>query len=682
MWYNYVEFVREIKGDINMARELIEYNSEKLTLGAIADKEGLAPNTLKKYYIQIGDIYKAIEVCKEISRGKRGKVEKIEYNGQQLTITAIAKKENVAWTTLKRYYTQTKNIYDAVALAKENSIGKVEKVEYNGKQLSIRAIAQMEGIDQISLRKHYRETGDIYKSVQICKQNSRGKRKKIEYKGAQLELAIIAKIEGIAYVTLKKYYLETGDVYEAIKLSKLHMIKKIDYKGEQLTITTIAEREGINVPLLKTYYAQTKDIYRAVKLSKENMRGKIRKIEYNGEQLTIAKIAKKESLNVNTLRSHYQKVYDIYEAVKSARKTSRKIGLIETNLVEVDDGDRDIFMEQRKRQKSQNIKMGKAEISLYDMSLIIGIQFTDLINLIGKGITIDEIKEKYADRQRRVVKSRDVRELEDGQQLLNGCAIYGFSYSYMYIGINEYGKTIEQVIESYKKNENKIPLQWIGEQYGALLRHLETNDDIDLQEIVEYFKTGELLIQDVLEKYIIRRNAKASEINEEWLEELYSLMTTDILDAEEKEDYKAKLHINSREMQYIEETKIQISRVNRKLQLYEIYKAIQNRYYEEDEIPQLLQEFEVTLEEMDTVFIDLLFRYNESLFEEQAQLHRTDIIKKLSKKWDYLSGIQRNEALKENNISTLERVRIENISRRITRFKRMLNYQTQEQPIQ
>lgn len=85
---------------------------------------------------------------------------------------------------------------------------------------------------------------------------------------------------------------------------------------------------------------------------------------------------------------------------------------------------------------------------------------------------------------------------------------------------------------------------------------------------------------------------------------------------------------------------------------------------------------------MDTVIFELFFTYDDKIMEDQNQMSRIEIIKGIAKKWDCLSGSQRYEALKENNISALGKVRIENISRRFIRLKSMLNHKTQEQPIQ
>ena len=45
------------------------------------------------------------------------------------------------------------------------------KIEYHGKQLTLRAIAQKEGLVQVTLARYYKNIGDIYLAVSLCKRN-------------------------------------------------------------------------------------------------------------------------------------------------------------------------------------------------------------------------------------------------------------------------------------------------------------------------------------------------------------------------------------------------------------------------------------------------------------------------------------------------------------------------------
>ena len=103
------------------------------------------------------------------------KIEKIEYLGRWLVLTEIAREEQLEVKTLRRYYKQTgKNIYRAVKLCKENSRGPIQKVEYNGEELAVSAIAKMEGLIPAVLLDCYRNqvVKDIYEAVRIFKRRN------------------------------------------------------------------------------------------------------------------------------------------------------------------------------------------------------------------------------------------------------------------------------------------------------------------------------------------------------------------------------------------------------------------------------------------------------------------------------------------------------------------------------
>ena len=56
----------------------------------------------------------AVEQSKAVAIGPRGSIEKIEYKGKQMSLMAIARQEEINYTTLGRYYNQTGNINEAV----------------------------------------------------------------------------------------------------------------------------------------------------------------------------------------------------------------------------------------------------------------------------------------------------------------------------------------------------------------------------------------------------------------------------------------------------------------------------------------------------------------------------------------------------------------------------------------
>lgn len=177
-----------------------------------------------------------------------------------------------------------------------------DKIEYNGELLSMRAISLKIGITRDTLLKYYEETGNIYEAERICKEILEQKNKTlVEYEGEKLAIQTIAKKVGIKDAkTLKKYYEETGDIHQAIKKCKSN---KIEYNGEMLTINAIASRNKIKGDTLKKYFEKHGDIYKAVdecltiRKKKEES-----KIEYNGEMLTLTEISRKARFKQNFIK--------------------------------------------------------------------------------------------------------------------------------------------------------------------------------------------------------------------------------------------------------------------------------------------------------------------------------------------------------------------------------------------
>ena len=290
----------------------IEYNGKQMSLRAIAIQERINRITLRKYYKQTENIYKAVEQSKAVARGPNGPIEKIEYKGEQLALKTIARQEGIEPKALNKRYNQTGDIYKAV---EQSKAGQIEKIEYKGEQLTLRAVARQEGIDQTTLRKYYNQKGNIYKAVEQSKAVTIGKREKIEYKGKQMLLYAIARQEGIQPHALKTHYNQTGYIYEAVEQSKACKREKIEYKGEQLSLEAIARQEGITPNALSKRYKQTGNIYEAIKQSKTATKGPIEKIEYKGEELSLYAIAKQEGIGNNLLRKYYKQTGNIYEAV-------------------------------------------------------------------------------------------------------------------------------------------------------------------------------------------------------------------------------------------------------------------------------------------------------------------------------------------------------------------------------
>ena len=623
-----------------MLKEKVEYYGEMLSIHAIAIKENVGESTLRKYYESKGNIYDAVKEARENKKN----IKKIEYNGKNMSITEIARVEGVNRNSLGIKYKETHNIYEAVRICKENQDKNKGNIEYNGEIMTLNAIAHKEGVSYNALHSNYKETKDIYRAVKICKENQEKYRGDIEYYGEILTLNAIAKKEGVTFVSLRKIYEETGNIYIAIERCKEKTWKKIEYYGKEMTIRAIAKKEGVEAGPLRKKYIETKDIYTAVEICKRNKikyKERIQYIDYKEKKMTIEAIAKKEGLKSSILKKRYIECGDIYRAVEICKKNQEKFHerpeieykgeILTINAIAKKEGInnaslRNEFIKQeniykavficknrqRKRQRrKEEIDTKKyGRVSYYDLSLILGIKYNELINLIDKGYKVDEIIEMDLKQTRREGIKRKVTKLSNGQTLREYCVENKLNYACIYRAMNIYGKSLEEAVDYYKKNGQQIPRKWIFEKYGLLLRHVMLKDKIDIDRVIKYMRDEVLSLEEGVEKYIIRKNAKKEGLDEEWMEEIYGVLTDDNIRAE-YDQYKRTFYVDDKEEENIIQSCDEVEAFKRKLVLFEISEAIKDNLFTEEEEIEVLREYKITEQEIEIIFKELYKGFKE-----------------------------------------------------------------------
>ena len=173
----------------------IEFYGKMLTIYAIARIEGIERVTLRKYYDMYGDIYLAVNRCKEI----REKLEatKIEYNGEMLAMRTIAQRVGTTGDTLKRYYEQTGDIYEAIKqYYQKKDEYESGRIEYKGELKFLRTIAKDEGVAETTLRRYYKKYGNIDKAVYMAK-IQRSRNQKVTIRNTELSLSDWSIVVGI-----------------------------------------------------------------------------------------------------------------------------------------------------------------------------------------------------------------------------------------------------------------------------------------------------------------------------------------------------------------------------------------------------------------------------------------------------------------------------------------------------
>lgn len=553
--------------------------------------------------------------------------DKIEFYGKMLSMRAISQEIGISRDTLQKYYNKTGNIYEAEKICIDILAQKSDTlINFNGEMLAIQTIARKVGIkDAKTLKKYYEQTGDIHEAIKKCKNN------KIEYNGEMLTMNAIATKTGLKGDTLKKYYEQNGDIYEAIKqcsaLRKAMADSKIEYNGEMLTLTEISRKTGPSKTSLKKYLLQTGDIYKAIEMYEQKQQEyEDLKIEYKGEKKFLRTIAKDEGVAETTLDRYYKKYGNIDKAV---------------------------YMAQIKRKRNQKIKLQNSSLGLSDLSIILGIKESELINMLNSGMSIEEIKQQKPNRTRRSTLKQQTLKLPNGQPLLDFCVENGLNFSCIYYAINTYGKSIEEAIEEYRRNGQNIPQQWIFEKYGILLKHLLLQNNVNIQRVVSYMRKENISINDALEEYVIRKNCRNLGLDYEWMHELYGVLTDENM-KEEYDDFKNTFFVSEQEEDCIIESYDEIENLQRKLLLYEIAEAFKGGIFEESEKGELLRIYDITDEEVETIFLDLYNGFGNKISLSEPQQKRRIIIADITKKWYYMTEAERNSILKQEEISTTE----------------------------
>lgn len=572
---------------------------------------------------------------------------KVEFYGEQLSLLAIAKRIGISRDTLNKHYVSTGNIYEAEKICKKIVEDKqASLIDYNGEKLAMQTIAKKVGIkDAKTLKKYYEQTGDIYLAIEKCNES------KIEYNGELLTLDAIAKREGLKRDTLERNYNNTENIYDAVKVclekKKKAEEAKVTYKGESRTITSVAKELGISKETLKKYYKKSESIEKAIEMFNKNKQEvEDSKIEYKGDHKFLKAIAREEAVAETTLTRYFKKYNNIDKAV---------------------------FMAKIQREKSKRVKIKGGNVNVYDLSIILGVKYSELINCLKNGMSIEEIKKQKPNNSKRMKLKQEYTKLSSGQTLLEYCVENGVNYAFIYRAINTYGKTIEEAVQEYRKNGSNMPRNWIFEKYGVLLRHLMTSSSIDIQRVVDYMRKEQISMSEAIEKYVIRRNSKDNKLDSDWMQEVYGILTDENM-SDEYEEFKNTFYIDETEEECIIKSQREIQALERKLLLFEIAEVIEENTFSIEELPELLQIYEVQADEVETIFLDLYSKFEKGIIlgEEQSQLKRREVLNEITRKWYYLGQEERERILKDNEVTDEEKQMIVNTSNEIVKYKGML----------
>lgn len=329
-------------------------------------------------------------------------------------------------------------------------------------------------------------------------------------------------------------------------------------------------------------------------------------------------------------------------------------------------------MAQIQRRRTQKIKLQNSSFGLSDLSIILGIKKSELINMLNSGMSIEDIKQQKPIRTRRSTLRQETLKLPNGQPLLDFCVENRLNFSCIYYAINTYGKSVEEAIEEYRQNGQSIPKQWIFEKYGILLKHLLLQNNVNSQRVVSYMRKENISINDAIEEYVIRRNCRNLNLDYEWMHELYGVIADENM-TNEYEDFKRTFFVSEKEEDCVLESYDEIEKIQRKLLLYEIAEAFWDGIFKESEEGELLRLYDITDEEVETIFLDLYNGYGNKISLSEPQQQRRTVIANITKRWYYMTEKERNNILENENISSTEKKNIEDLSHNIIKYKRQLH---------
>ena len=150
--------------------------------------------------------------------------------------------------------------------------------------------------------------------------------------------------------------------------------------------------------------------------------------------------------------------------------------------------------------------------------------------------------------------------------------------------------------------------------------------------------------------------------------------------SDEYEEFKKTFYIEETEEECIVKSQEEIQVLERKLLLFEIAEAIRENVFSAEEVPELLQIYEVQPDEIETIFLDLYskFQNGKMLGEEQPQMKRRSLLNEITRKWYYLGQKERENILTDNEVTDEEKKIIIDLSNKIVKHKNMLKVEEKD----
>jgi hypothetical protein len=136
-------------------------------------------------------------------------------------------------------------------------------------------------------------------------------------------------------------------------------------------------------------------------------------------------------------------------------------------------------------------------------------------------------------------------------------------------------------------------------------------ESIDISRVVSYMRKDYLPMEQAVEKCIVRSGARKYDLDSDWMEELYDVLSDDSLSKEEYEGYVQTFYVDEKEEECIKKSKEQFNNVKRKLLLFELSEVLEEGLFTPEEEKKLFEEYNITEDEVDIIFKDLYKRFTD-----------------------------------------------------------------------
>lgn len=590
------------------------HNKEHKRVKDAAKDLNISVGTLGKYLkLANGDLEKAMALYEESK--VVAVIDGVRYKSQKDVAEALGVHKN----TLSKYINSEGSIEAAYRKIKSETITYIwNDTEYK----SLNSLAQAMNLKWTTLKKimDTKTNGDPTRAYELYMERNKGKYYGYTYRNVEYSsLKNMLSELGLSYNVYRKLLPEYGDITKTIDA----MIEMVEQKRAKDDEKAKVEQEKQNNKVTYSYhgveYPSMAALSNMLGISETPLRTILIDVEKKGVVIT-------DSYVDSYLDNKYTYSYNgqIFSSIKDlANYTGIREVRLGRYIRKYDrDAEKAIMIIRERDKQEKRIKVADVEFDLADLSTILGIKQSALRGFISKGMTIDEIKHHISEENTTQIVGghRGATIMYDSTtSLVQYCVQNKLNYNCIYYAITEYGKSIEEAINYYRTNGQRIPNSWIYERYDVLLKHLMLSENIEYQSVLRVMRNMQMSLRESLEYIVVRNDSKEANLDTIWQHEIYSLLTEPNISPEELQDMIDVFHISPKEFQVVKKSRNRIKELDRKLLVYELAECIRDGTFQDEEMANLMNLYEISDSELKTIFYDFYVNFRAGVLQTNGQ---------------------------------------------------------------